>query len=115
MNKAKTKVAQLLCVDVCEFKPNPLFSEAQRASVRALRFNRFVACAECGKKSRSMWTMLCEFHALTLGSLPIPVNESGKVHPPLTAVCGDHPLCPAVPENQPKPKPAKAKTLKGKR
>lgn len=86
----------ILCVEILEAKPNKLFTEEQRQCVRFLRFNRRVQCAECGsKRCRVLWTMLCEFKALTMGTL-IAI-ESKRIHPPLTPVCGEHPIAPAWP------------------
>jgi len=91
---------ELLWVDIREAKPNKLFPEELRESVRFLRYNQHIACAECGKKARIHWTMLCEFLAKSLGSFVLV--DSGLVHPPLTPVCRDHPLAPAWPEPEPK-------------
>lgn len=92
----KTKKANpLLRVQICEAKPNPLFTEAQRQSIRFLRFNRHVPCAECGKKVRIHITMLCEFRCGDMERSMFVLKFSDKKHAPLTPVCGDHPLKPA--------------------
>jgi hypothetical protein len=72
---------------------DPILSEQMRKAVRFLRFNQSIPCTECGKKCRLHWTMLCEFVAKRTdkGSF---VLQDGKIHPPLTPVCGDHPLGP---------------------
>jgi hypothetical protein len=90
------KSVELLYVNVCEAKPNPLFTEQQRAAVRFLIYNKSVPCAECGKKLRKHWTMICEFMAHSMGTFA--VQKSGLVHPPLSPVCGAHLLGPAWPE-----------------
>ena len=82
----------ILYVEILEAKPNKLFNEAQRQAVRFLRYNKFIPCAECGKKRKVMWTMLCEFKANIMGIDAL--EESEKVHPPLTPVCQDHLLVP---------------------
>lgn len=82
----------LLQVQVLEAKPNKMFTEDVRQTVRFLRYNQSVVCAECGKKRKVMWTLLCEFEAHNLGDFAL--KQSGKVHAPLTPVCGDHPLSP---------------------
>jgi len=91
-----TAKPEILCVQILEAKPNQMFTEEQRAAVRFLRFNRSVACMECGKKKKVMWTMLCEFYAHSMGQFA--VLKSTKTHQPLEAVCGDHLLAPAWPE-----------------
>lgn len=75
-------------VEIFEAKPNPMFTAAQRALIRFLHYNLPVKCAECGKSRKRHWTMLCAFQALDMGML-IP-KRSGKVHLPLTPVCGKH-------------------------
>jgi hypothetical protein len=90
MAKQTDKATDVLCVDIFEAKPNKLFSEEQRQLIRFLRYNKPVACAECGKKTKKMWTMLCTFTAKQWGQFAL--TDSGKAHPPLTAVCEDHPL-----------------------
>ena len=98
--KGLAKKREILFVQILEAKPNPMFTEEQRAAVRFLRFNQTVPCAECGKKRKVMWTMLCEFYAHTL-STPLPVlPKPAKKHAPLTPVCDDHPLGPAWPEDE---------------
>jgi hypothetical protein len=79
-----------------------MFTEEQRASVRFLRYNQSVPCAECGKKKRVLWTLLCTFNAMSFGQFNLVnlVNESGKDHPPLTPVCTDHPMGPAWPKEE---------------
>lgn len=91
----------VLQVRILEAKPNKMFSEAQTASVRFLHFSRAVRCAECGRRNRHQWTSLLSFQALSLGTL-VP-SDSGKVHPPMTPVCGTHLLAVAeMPEVKPK-------------
>ncbi len=96
--KAKTRAAKpaLLQVQILEAKPNVLFTEEQRRAVRFLHFNRTVPCTECGKRRRSMWTMLYEFYAHSMGQ--VGIRKSPKKHKPLDEVCGDHLLAPAWPE-----------------
>ena len=87
---------ELLAVYIGEAKPNPMFTEEQRATVRFLTYNKSVRCAECGKRTKYHWTALYEFEAVSLGEPLVPVR-SGLVHPPLTPVCGNHPISPAFP------------------
>jgi hypothetical protein len=101
--KDKENPKDYLYVDIVEAKPNPLFTEEQRQSVRFLRYNRSIPCAECGKRRRIMWTLLVSFHAQSLTSFGTP-SVMGA-HPPLTPVCGDHPLSAApLPPEKPKRK-----------
>jgi len=91
MNKQAKKEKTLLWVSICEARPNKLFSEEQRQSVRFLIYNKRQPCAECGRKVKRMWTMLCQFRATNM------IGDNGKqLYPPLTPVCGEHPLSPAV-------------------
>ena len=96
-----------LTVEILEVAPNPAFTDEQRAWVRFLRYSRKVPCAECGKRRRILWTMLCEFRAPTLrpGDFVVRADE-GAVHPPLAGVCQDHPLAIAWPEKEPAKKGA---------
>jgi len=87
---SKQKPEPLLVVEILEAKPNKMFTEEQRSWVRFLRYNRWIKCAECGKKRKVMWTMLCTFVAHNFG--PFTMTQSEKVHMPLTPVCGEHPL-----------------------
>lgn len=96
--KARLKLLQaLLRVDICEAKPNPLFTESQRQAVRFLRYNKFIRCAACGKKAKVHWTMLLEFKAADMsGKGPrFSMRYYPQTFPPLTPVCSDHPLSPA--------------------
>lgn len=78
-----------------EAKPNRMFSEAQRAAVRFLRFSRAVECAECGRRSKSHWTSLFSFQAMDMKSNVFFLrSKTGKVHPPMTPVCHSHPMAP---------------------
>lgn len=86
------KEKQILCVSICETKPNKLFTEEQRQMVRFLIYNQRIPCAECGRKVKKMWTMLCQFKAVSMNTLVIV--ESSRSHPPLTPVCSEHPMKP---------------------
>lgn len=90
----------ILVVEILEAKPNPLFTEEQRAGIRFLRFNQWIPCKECGKRRKVMWTMLCEFYAYDMSAHQFELRKPDKIHPPLDAVCGDHPLAPAWPEKK---------------
>ena len=94
------KKPEILCVQILEAKPNPMFTEEQRASVRFLRFNQTVPCAECGHRRKVMWTMLCEFYAYNFNEPGLVMPKPEKKHPPLAPVCGDHPLEPAWPDDE---------------
>lgn len=78
----------VLVVEILEAKPNKMFTEAHRQLVRFLRYSASVRCAECGKRKKTLWTMLCSFQALDMAML-IP-KRSGVVHPPLSPVCQTH-------------------------
>lgn len=99
MAKRRELPADFLWVDIVEAKRNKLFTEEQRQSVRFLRYNRSIRCAECGKRRRVMWTMLCTF----LASSPagFTMARGTKRHLPLTPVCGAHPIGPALEEASP--------------
>jgi hypothetical protein len=88
-------MSEPLQVLLFEAKPNKLFTEEQTAAVRFLRYNQSVPCAECGKRSKHHWTVLYSFKATSLVPGMFTLQESGKVHLPLTPVCRDHPLTPA--------------------
>lgn len=78
-----------LTVQILEARPNPLFTEAHRELVRFLRYEGDkVPCAECGKRKKILWTMLCSFQAWDLGGFA--PKKSGKIHVPLTPVCQTH-------------------------
>jgi hypothetical protein len=96
MNKPKPK--GLLWVQICEARPNKMFTEAQRQTVRFLRFNRHVPCVACGKQVRIPWTMLCEFKAGDMTGFALQFYP--QTFPPLTPVCSDHLLKPAWPEKK---------------
>jgi len=81
-------------VQILEAKPNPMFSEEQRQTVRFLRYSKHVRCAECGKKQRTLWTSTFTFVTVDIGVL-VPI-KSGKRHPPLTPICTDHCMAPAL-------------------
>ncbi len=83
----------VLRVGVYETRPNRMFTDAQRAGIRFLRFTQAVPCAECGRRSRAHWTVLYSFKALSMAVM-VP-RESDKVHMPLTPVCQQHLLKPA--------------------
>jgi hypothetical protein len=95
-----------LWVGLYEARPNKMFTEEQRASVRFLRYSELVACSECGRRSKTHWTVLCSFEAQSLGFL-VP-KRSGKVHRPLDPVCRAHILAMA-PWTPPPPPPRKRK------
>lgn len=94
-----TKVLQ---VGFFEAKPNKMFTEEQRQSIRFLRYSHPVECAECGRRSKSHWTSLLSFQAMDMRGTSIVLRSAtGKIHAPLTPVCGSHPL--AVAEMPPLP------------
>lgn len=103
---AELKVPYLkLVVGLYEAKPNPMFTEEHLQLVRFLRYNVAVACAECGRKNKALWTMLCSFQALDMAVL-VPLR-SGKVHPPLTGVCQKHLMAMETQEESPTTLPKK--------
>lgn len=89
----------ILQVQIHEAKPNPMFTEEERAIVRFLRYSRKVKCPICEGRAKIHWTMLCEFRALTLNENSF-VPEKSDVLPPLTNVCNKHPLEPAFPAQE---------------
>ena len=93
MAEATAKTVQPLFVGLYEARPNKLFTEDERAMVRFLRYNQPVACSECGRRSKTHWTVLYSFEAHSMGFL-VP-KRSGKVHRPLDPVCRGHILAAA--------------------
>lgn len=93
---------QMLWVSVLEAKDNPGFPQWMTDGMRFLHFNQAVECAACKKKGKRMWTMLCPFKTANFGAgihvLPMFKDAQGNdiIFPPLTAVCDEHPLHPAV-------------------
>jgi hypothetical protein len=81
-------------VQILDAKPNKMFPDWMTERVKFLRFTEAVQCAECGKRSKHLWTFLAAFQGHTMASL-VPI-KSGKVHPPLTPVCRSHMLAPEV-------------------
>lgn len=100
MSTPKKPRARLLVVQIVEAKPNPMFSEEQRQIIRFLCYNQHVACAHCGKKKRTLWTMLCAFRSIDTSAarFTIDAQRDGKPFPPLTGVCGNHPMAPDFPQ-----------------
>ena len=91
----------LLAVELLEAKPNPLFTEDQRALVRFLRYYELgkplkVACAHCGKRKTVLWTQLCSFRIAEPSVMILKRGE--KVYPPLTPVCQTHIMAPEMEE-----------------
>jgi hypothetical protein len=86
-------------VELIDAKPNNLWSEAARASVRFMRFYEVgepvrVACAHCGKKKTVLWTQLCSFRIAE--PLTFRLKKSDTVYPPLTPVCQTHIMAPEL-------------------
>ncbi len=105
----KIDPVNILEVGLFEAKPNKMFSEEQRQTVRFLRFSHAVECAECGRRSKSHWTSLLSFQAMDTRGRDFTLRSAtGKVHAPLTPVCGNHPLAvaemPPLPARKRKPK-----------
>lgn len=98
--KQKRKAPPILYVEIREAKPNKMFSEQQRAMVRFLLYNQKVACAACGKKAKTMWTMLCQFKAVDFENSIMVAKDFEASFAPLAPVCGDHPLHPDWPEKK---------------
>lgn len=91
--KEELKWENILQVQLIEAKPNKMFSEDQRASIRFLRYSRAVKCAECGRKRKLHWTSLLSFKAIDMKTPSFVARSATNiVHPPLTPVCTDHPL-----------------------
>jgi hypothetical protein len=83
---------EALWVDILEAKPNPLFTEEQRASLRFLRYSQSIPCAYCGRKQKIHWTLLCTFVVKEMGQLIL--TSDGEIFRPLTPVCQSHILQP---------------------
>ena len=87
--------AKLLQVEILEARPNKMFTEWQRATVRFLRYSKPIRCAECGKRTKHHWTSLFAFQALDASGASFTLkSRSGKLHQPLTPVCRNHPMSP---------------------
>lgn len=84
-----------------------MFPDWMTARVRFLRFDAAVPCAECGRRSKHHWTMLCMFQAHTMAQI-VP-SKSGKEHAPLTAVCRSHLLAPQIMKSQRPPREIEVK------
>jgi len=106
--QAPAAVPTPLVVGLYEARPNKMFTEDQRRTVRFLRYNQLVACSECGRRSKTHWTVLYSFEAQSLGFL-VP-KRSGKVHRPLDPVCRAHIL--AMASWTPPPPPARKRKTK---
>lgn len=104
----------VLQVHLYEARPNRLFTEEQRQTVRFLRYSHLVECAECGRRSKSHWTSLFSFQAMDMKCSSFTLRSAtGKIHPPMTPVCGIHPMAPAeMPPLPPRGRKKKA-TAKG--
>jgi hypothetical protein len=89
--KSKETIPFFQEVHLLDPKPNKMFPQWMTDRLRFLRFYNAVACAECGKKSKRMWTMLVQFKAQTMSQFAM---IDGKSQAPLTPVCTDHPLAP---------------------
>jgi len=91
----------LLSVELLEARPNPLFSDDQRALVRFMRYHELgkplkVACAHCGKRKTILWTQLCSFRIAEPFAMILKKGET--VYPPLTPVCQTHIMAPEMAE-----------------
>lgn len=113
--KTKTiKAPDILMVQILEAKPNKMFTEDQRRRIRFLRYNQSIPCAACGRKSKLHWTALYQFKAGDMDSSFLVLKMHAKSFPPLTPVCGKHPLAPDFPKPAPKIAGGK-RSLEGKR
>jgi hypothetical protein len=101
----RKKASEILWVSIREAKPNPMFTEQMRQSVRFLCYSKFLPCAACGKKVKVHWTMLCEFKVGNMEASQFVLQWYPQTFPPLTPTCGDHPLKPAWPESNETKKP----------
>ena len=93
MAKKTQATGPAFLVQVREAKPNKMFREQERALVRFLRYSHAVPCAECGRKSKTHWTMICEFQAQTMTQFAM---VPGKRLLPMAPVCRAHPMAPAT-------------------
>lgn len=95
---AEESVSVQYDVAVLEAKPNPLFSEAQRALVRFLSYRRPIPCRHCGRKRKDHWTSLAFFRVAEMEV--VTLRNSATEYPPLTPVCRNHILAPSENENE---------------
>lgn len=77
-------------------QPNKMFPDWLTERVRFMRYKVAVPCAECGKKRKCHWTLLCEFKANTFPEGPAFSLIKGKILPPLSPVCAAHLLAPVT-------------------
>ena len=75
-----------------EAAPNKMFPPQITALIRFALAEAPIACAECSKLTRKLWTMLAPFHATNMLSFTL---QRGVDRSPLELVCADHPLAPA--------------------
>lgn len=75
-----------------EAKPNPLFTETQRAMIRFARYVSPTPCPFCGKLTRKHWTMLVPFGAVDVEKSFLVAEPSKETFSAGTPVCEDHPL-----------------------
>jgi hypothetical protein len=100
MPKPKPVKPEILWVQILEAKPNKMFTKEITDMLRFLRFNHAVPCAACGKKKRTLWTMLSQFKAVDFENSQFVAKEFPQSFAPLTPVCDDHPLHPDWPKDE---------------
>jgi len=98
--KVESEQRPPLCVDIREAAPNKMWSDEERSWIRFLVYSEPVRCAECHKKKKVMWTMLCQFKACTFPEKAFVMVPPAHSHMPLTPVCDEHPLAIAWPEEE---------------
>ena len=57
-----------------EVMPNKMWSPQITALIRVALAEDPIACAQCGKLKRKLWTMLAPFHAMTM--LPFTLKQA---------------------------------------
>lgn len=76
-------------------KPNKMWPDEIRYLIRfyvAAKGEKLAPCPVCKSRKRGRWTMLCPFHAHTLGQFVVQKFET--TFAPLTLVCSEHPISP---------------------
>lgn len=96
-------------VQILNPKPNKMFPDWMSQRVRFMRFQKYVPCTHCGKRSRLHWTMLMTFQVAEPRQFTLVNSE--RVFMPMVPVCTSHLLDPCMPFLEPEPK-RKAKVKK---
>lgn len=87
-------LVKVLFYEARDPNPDSQWPPELTALIRFARPERAVACAECGKATKKLWTMLVPFQAAVGDFL---VLSKGADRPALALVCDEHPIFPTEP------------------